>query len=101
MEIISFASFGLVVLDEIHIPNRKPLTNVLGGSGAYGSFCLHTISSKNNQMSNKIYFFQRLLVLGCFYPPHSAAPWLGRSMLEMTSQTLLQSTCIAGTQTWL
>jgi hypothetical protein len=37
---ISFASFGLVVLDEIRFPNRKPLTNVLGGSGAYGLFYL-------------------------------------------------------------
>jgi hypothetical protein len=37
---ISFASFGLVVLDEIRFPNRKPLANVLGGSGAYGSFDL-------------------------------------------------------------
>ncbi|CAG8084966.1 unnamed protein product [Penicillium nalgiovense] len=34
---ISFASFGLVVLDEIHFPSRKPLTNVLGGSGAYAT----------------------------------------------------------------
>jgi hypothetical protein len=43
---ISFASFGLVVLDEIRFPNRKPLTNVLGGSGAYGLFYLpiYTIS---------------------------------------------------------
>lgn len=36
MDIISFTSFGLVVLDEIRFPNRSPLTNVLGGSGAYG-----------------------------------------------------------------
>jgi hypothetical protein len=35
---IAFASFGLLVLDEIRFPSRKPLTNVLGGSGAYGSF---------------------------------------------------------------
>ncbi|KAJ5312605.1 hypothetical protein N7508_003435 [Penicillium antarcticum] len=34
---ISFASFGLVVLDEIRFPNRDPLTNVLGGSGAYAT----------------------------------------------------------------
>ncbi|CAI7652638.1 unnamed protein product [Penicillium viridicatum] len=34
---ISFASFGLVVLDEIRFPNRNPLTNVLGGSGAYAT----------------------------------------------------------------
>lgn len=33
---ISFTSFGLVVLDEIRIPNQKPLTNILGGSGAHG-----------------------------------------------------------------
>lgn len=37
---ISFASFGLVVLDQIRFPNRKHLTNVLGGSGAYGWSCL-------------------------------------------------------------
>lgn len=36
MDSISFTSFGLVVLDEIRFPNQKPLTNVLGGSGAYG-----------------------------------------------------------------
>ncbi|KAJ5673306.1 hypothetical protein N7507_002433 [Penicillium longicatenatum] len=34
---ISFTSFGLVVLDEIHIPNQKPLTNILGGSGAHAT----------------------------------------------------------------
>ncbi|OQE44318.1 hypothetical protein PENCOP_c002G04113 [Penicillium coprophilum] len=34
---ISFASFGLVVLDEIRFPNRNSLTNVLGGSGAYAT----------------------------------------------------------------
>ncbi|KAJ5470758.1 hypothetical protein N7530_008115 [Penicillium desertorum] len=34
---ISFTSFGLVVLDETRFPNRKPLTNVLGGSGAYAT----------------------------------------------------------------
>ncbi|KAJ6007345.1 hypothetical protein N7540_011321 [Penicillium herquei] len=32
---ISFASFGLVVLDEIKFPNQTPLTNILGRSGAY------------------------------------------------------------------
>ena len=36
MEAISFASFGLVVLDEIRFANQKSLTNVLGGSGVYG-----------------------------------------------------------------
>ncbi|KAI2732466.1 hypothetical protein CBS147332_1605 [Penicillium roqueforti] len=34
---ISFVSFGLVVLDEIRFANRKPLINVLGGSGAYAT----------------------------------------------------------------
>ncbi|KAJ5524052.1 hypothetical protein N7494_010702 [Penicillium frequentans] len=34
---ISFTSFGLVVLDEIRIPNQKPLTNILGGSGAHAT----------------------------------------------------------------
>ncbi|KGO75768.1 PfkB [Penicillium italicum] len=37
MESISFTSFGLLVLDEIRFPNRKPLHNVLGGSGAYAT----------------------------------------------------------------
>ncbi|KAJ5994859.1 hypothetical protein N7481_001836 [Penicillium waksmanii] len=32
---IFFASFGSVVLDEIRFPNQEPLTNILGGSGAY------------------------------------------------------------------
>lgn len=35
---IYFASFGSVVLDEIRFPNQEPLTNILGGSGAYGQF---------------------------------------------------------------
>ncbi|KAJ0423931.1 Ribokinase-like protein [Aspergillus carlsbadensis] len=34
---ISFLSMGLVVLDEIRLPNQKSLTNVLGGSGAYAT----------------------------------------------------------------
>ncbi|KAL3446490.1 Ribokinase-like protein [Aspergillus insuetus] len=34
---VSFLSLGLVVLDEIRLPNRDPLTNVLGGSGAYAT----------------------------------------------------------------
>ncbi|KAJ5272305.1 hypothetical protein N7478_007430 [Penicillium angulare] len=34
---IFFASFGLVVLDEIRFPGRAPLTNILGGSGAYAT----------------------------------------------------------------
>ncbi|KAJ5757520.1 uncharacterized protein N7511_006214 [Penicillium nucicola] len=34
---IFFTSFGLMVLDEIRFPNRKPLKNVLGGSGAYAT----------------------------------------------------------------
>ncbi|KAL3494892.1 putative PfkB family kinase [Aspergillus germanicus] len=34
---ISFLSLGLVVLDEIRLPNQDPLTNVLGGSGAYAT----------------------------------------------------------------
>lgn len=33
---ISFVSLGLVVLDEIRIPTREPLTYILGGSGSYG-----------------------------------------------------------------
>ncbi len=35
---ISFVSLGLVVLDEIRLSNEKPLTDVVGGSGAYGWF---------------------------------------------------------------
>lgn len=35
---VSFTSLGLVVLDEIRIPCRESLTNVVGGSGAYGGF---------------------------------------------------------------
>ncbi|KAJ5102698.1 hypothetical protein N7532_003227 [Penicillium argentinense] len=34
---IIFTSLGLVVLDEIRFSNKKPLTNVLGGSGAYAT----------------------------------------------------------------
>ncbi|KAE8383132.1 putative PfkB family kinase [Aspergillus bertholletiae] len=34
---ISFTSLGLVVLDEIRLPNAKPLTDILGGSGAYAT----------------------------------------------------------------
>ncbi|KAB8225998.1 Ribokinase-like protein [Aspergillus novoparasiticus] len=32
---ISFTSLGLVVLDEIRLPHKNPLTDILGGSGAY------------------------------------------------------------------
>ncbi|KAJ5624855.1 hypothetical protein N7510_001164 [Penicillium lagena] len=32
---ISFTSLGLVVLDEIRVADQTPLTNVVGGSGAY------------------------------------------------------------------
>lgn len=35
---ISFTSLGLVVLDEIRCPDRKPLADILGGSGTYGEF---------------------------------------------------------------
>ncbi|KAL5046911.1 hypothetical protein BDW71DRAFT_61623 [Aspergillus fruticulosus] len=34
---ISFTSLGLLVLDEIRFPGQQPLTDVLGGSGAYAS----------------------------------------------------------------
>ncbi|KAE8349941.1 Ribokinase-like protein [Aspergillus coremiiformis] len=37
VEEISFASLGLVVLDEIRFPNGNLLTDVLGGSGAYAT----------------------------------------------------------------
>ena len=36
---ISFLSLGMVVLDELHFPGKKPLTDIIGGSGAYG---MHT-----------------------------------------------------------
>ncbi|KAL5001880.1 Ribokinase-like protein [Aspergillus recurvatus] len=35
--IISFTSLGLLVLDEIRFPGQQPLTDILGGSGAYAS----------------------------------------------------------------
>ncbi|KAL4791473.1 Ribokinase-like protein [Aspergillus venezuelensis] len=34
---ISFVSLGLVVLDEIRFPNKAPLRDVVGGSGAYAT----------------------------------------------------------------
>ncbi|KAL4888099.1 Ribokinase-like protein [Aspergillus ambiguus] len=34
---ISFTSLGLAVLDELQFPNRQPLTDILGGSGAYAT----------------------------------------------------------------
>ncbi|KAE8336707.1 hypothetical protein BDV24DRAFT_168009 [Aspergillus arachidicola] len=34
---ISFTSLGLVVLDEIRLPHKNPLTDILGGSGAYAT----------------------------------------------------------------
>ncbi|KAL4868970.1 hypothetical protein BDV12DRAFT_168694 [Aspergillus spectabilis] len=37
MEGISFTSHGMAVLDEIRIPGQMPLTDVLGGSGAYAT----------------------------------------------------------------
>jgi hypothetical protein len=32
---IDFVSLGMVILDEIRIPNRAPLLDVVGGSGAF------------------------------------------------------------------
>ncbi|KAL5365832.1 Ribokinase-like protein [Aspergillus floccosus] len=48
---VSFTSLGLVVLDEIQFPHREPLTNVVGGSGAYATlgarlFLPHALSSR-------------------------------------------------------
>ncbi|KAL2808053.1 Ribokinase-like protein [Aspergillus granulosus] len=34
---MGFLSLGLVVLDEIRLPNQQPLTNILGGSAAYAT----------------------------------------------------------------
>ncbi|KAL4734870.1 putative PfkB family kinase [Aspergillus similis] len=34
---ISFTSLGLLVLDEIRFPGQEPMTDILGGSGAYAS----------------------------------------------------------------
>ena len=31
-----FVSLGMVVLDELHFPDRESLYDVLGGSGTYG-----------------------------------------------------------------
>lgn len=33
---ITFVSLGMAVLDELRFSGRRPLTDVLGGSGAYG-----------------------------------------------------------------
>ena len=33
---ISFVSLGMVVLDELRFHGQRPLTDVVGGSGAYG-----------------------------------------------------------------
>ena len=32
---ILFTSLGMVVLDEIFLPSEEPLTDIVGGSGAY------------------------------------------------------------------
>lgn len=32
---IDTVSLGMVVIDEIHLPSRRPLVHVMGGSGAY------------------------------------------------------------------
>lgn len=49
---VSFVSFGTAILDEIRFPGQKPLTNILGGSGAYGEllaiFAMHTIEGLLN-----------------------------------------------------
>lgn len=34
---ISFVSLGMVVLDEIRLSGQDPLTDIVGGSGAYGT----------------------------------------------------------------
>jgi hypothetical protein len=48
---IAFLSLGLVVLDEIRLLGQEPLTNVLGGSSAYGSLFMylpHFLRSTSN-----------------------------------------------------
>jgi hypothetical protein len=35
--LIDFVSLGMVILDEIHIPNQPPMLDVVGGSG---TFCI-------------------------------------------------------------
>ncbi len=32
-----FTSLGLVVLDDLHYPDRENLHDIVGGSGAYGT----------------------------------------------------------------
>ena len=35
-QIVSFVSLGMVILDELRFHGQRPLTDVVGGSGAYG-----------------------------------------------------------------
>lgn len=37
---ICFTSLSLVILDEIRLPNKEPLRNVLGGAGTYGQMSI-------------------------------------------------------------
>lgn len=37
-ELINFTSFGILILDEVHLPCGKVVENVIGGSGSYGKF---------------------------------------------------------------
>ena len=36
-QVISFVSLGMVVLDELRFPGQQPLSDILGGSGAYST----------------------------------------------------------------
>ncbi|KAF7720116.1 ABC transporter D family protein [Penicillium ucsense] len=49
---IIFTSLGTVVLDEIRVPDKKPLTNVLGGSGTYAKDFQYTTALLSIQEDN-------------------------------------------------
>ncbi|OCL13399.1 pfkB family kinase [Glonium stellatum] len=34
---VSFVSLGMVLLDELHVPGKSPIFDVIGGSGGYGT----------------------------------------------------------------
>jgi hypothetical protein len=69
---ISFTSLGLLVLDEIRLPRQEPLTDVLGGSGAYGWFFVQYESV--DERLTRSYSFARCSIVSSYSA--GSLPWL-------------------------
>lgn len=69
---ISFTSLGLLVLDEIRLPGQEPLTDVLGGSGAYGWLLVQY--KCDDERLTRSYSFARCSIVSSYST--ESLPWL-------------------------